>query len=963
MSTLLVLVIIAAFVGIPALIDLIRRGDLRRMAVRNTVRRPFETALIIIGSALGTAIIVAALMVGDTFEASILDIVRRNLGEVDLVIEVEGGTDAELLASAVEANPPDSVDGVLILRGIGVAAAAGSQQDPIAVEPDRPVEPAISVNAVDFERFESFGSDPDEWSLVGLDDPGLDGVVINDELAEDLEIDAGDVVTFFAIGTEIELEVSAVVDTVGLGGWSDAYVSNSLFDQLGVPDDLTFDAVAVSLEGTLFDSTGAIVDEATESITTLVEASDDGDRIIESSPADGLLIDPIKQVLVDDAAEEDEELTTLFFVVGGFSVFAGALLLINLFVMLSEERKPNLGVLRAIGWNRRTLRRAFRTEGLIYAVPASVGGSILGIGVGWVIVQLTRSILQGQNPDGSFQLLTTIQLESLLIAGLSGFVIAMLAIWFTSWRISRLNIVTAIRDLPSPVTSRGTALRAVGAASAIVIGVISFVVGQPEGNPYLTLISVPLIVVGLSLLLRSKVSPLLLSAIGGFAVIVWGLLIFEVLPDDSNVEVQFFLAYGIVVVAAGVALATVSGTLFQRIVARSSSGGVAARLALAYPTARVFRTASSLGMYSLIIFSLAFMAVLAEGISSQSDEIVTQSAVGHDLLIQSLNANPLDPGEVEALGDVESASAVFRTFTEWSSNFRPDTADDPRGSILSAADESFIRDNAPILSARDSRFGSDREAFEFVIDNRDAVVAPLTLFGSSDEFEPSIGDTVVAVETGAEFEIVGLYDNDFTFPGIWVNAEALLEINPEARATRLYVSVVEGADADVVGEEIEAGFIQNGVRAESFEARVNRFLEADLAFFSLLRGYLLLGLVIGIGGLAVTLSRAVRERRRQIGMLRSMGLNASGVGRWFLGEAAFISIMGIVCGAGLGVLSSYFLATRAGAVDGDQTPFAIPWVTLLALMLIPLVASAIAAIAPARRAAALRPSEALRLAA
>lgn len=963
MTTLFVLALIAAFVGIPALVDLVRRSDLRRMAIRNTVRRPFETVLIIVGSALGTAIIVAALMVGDTFEASILDIVRRNLGEVDLVIEVESANDAELLASVLADTPPESVDGVLTLRGVGVAAAAGSQQDPIATSPDRPVEPAISVNAVDFAEFESFGSSPSQWSLVGVPDPGFDGAVINDELATDLELTVGNTVTLFAIGTEIELDVVAIVDASGLGGWSDMYVANDLFEELGVPDALTFDAVAVSLEGTLFDSTGPIVDEAIEEITGLVEGSPDGGQILASSPADGLLIDPIKQVLVDDAAEEDEELTTLFFVVGGFSVLAGALLLINLFVMLSEERKPNLGVLRAIGWNRRTLRRAFRTEGLIYALPASIGGSVLGMGVGWVIVQLTRSILSGRNPNGNFELLTTIQLESLFIAGLSGFVIAMLAILFTSWRISRLNIVTAIRDLPSPTTTRGTSVRAIAATLAVALGVISFVIGQPAANPYLTLVSVPLVVLGLAVLLRSFISPLVLSATGGAIVIAWGLLIFEVLPDDTNVEVQFFLAYGVVVVAAGVALATVSGTLFQRLASRSASGGVAARLALAYPTARVFRTASSLGMYSLIIFSLAFMAVLAEGIQAQSDDIVAQSAVGHDLLVQSLSANPIDPVDVAQFDGVASASAITRTFTEWSSDFRPDTADEPRGSSLSSADASFILENAPALIERDSRFSTDAEAFQFVLDNRDAIIAPITLFGGSDEFEPSIGDTVVAVEADAEFEIIGVYDNDFTFPGIWINPEALIEIDPEARATRLYVSVADGTDADAIGERIEAEFLPNGAQAETFQARVDRFLEANIAFFSLLRGYLLLGLIIGIGGLAVTLSRAVRERRRQIGMLRSMGLNSAGVGRWFLGEAAFISVMGIVCGAGLGVLSAYFLATRSGAVDGDQTPFAVPWGSMLALIVIPLVASAIAAVAPARKAAALRPSEALRLAA
>lgn len=94
MTVLVVLIVIAIVVGVPALVDMVRRSDLRNMAVRNAVRRPLETLLIIVGSGLGTAIIVAALMVGDTFEASILDFVRRGLGEIDLVAEVESSQDA-----------------------------------------------------------------------------------------------------------------------------------------------------------------------------------------------------------------------------------------------------------------------------------------------------------------------------------------------------------------------------------------------------------------------------------------------------------------------------------------------------------------------------------------------------------------------------------------------------------------------------------------------------------------------------------------------------------------------------------------------------------------------------------------------------------------------------------------------------------------------------------------------------
>ncbi|MFT4989481.1 MAG: putative ABC transport system permease protein [Acidimicrobiales bacterium] len=100
------------------------------------------------------------------------------------------------------------------------------------------------------------------------------------------------------------------------------------------------------------------------------------------------------------------------------------------------------------------------------------------------------------------------------------------------------------------------------------------------------------------------------------------------------------------------------------------------------------------------------------------------------------------------------------------------------------------------------------------------------------------------------------------------------------------------------------------------------FVEADAGFFGLLRGYLLLGLVIGVAGLAVRLFRAVRERRRQIEMMRAMGSMSSGVRRWFMTKATFVSLMDIVTGVGLGVLTGYLTTTRSTAFGGAVLPFA-----------------------------------------
>lgn len=955
MTLLTVLTIVAAALTIPATVNLFRRADLRRMALRNVARRPVETALIIVGSALGTAIIAAALMVGDTFDASIRDIARRDLGEIDLIATFDDETDLNEAVSRLDSSAPEGVDGHLAVGQLTVAMAAGDPDDP-----DRPVEPRVVLGVVDFDQAARFGSAPERYGLAGIElgSDGLhDGVVINEAFADDLGVEVADTVMVLASGQEFPMTVTDVVTEEGLGGFSDAWVSQPRFDALGVPSAAVRRALAVSLDGTVFDT----VDASPEMRDRIDELMNEGNEPLDADFFEA------KRDLIEEAEAEGTELTTIFSVVGGFSVMAGVLLLINLFVMLSEERKPNLGVLRAIGWKRRTLRQAFRAEGVIYSVPAAIVGALLGVVVGWIIIGLTRGILQSSYPNSSFVLQTTVEWSSLLVAGLVGLIIAMGAIAFTSWRISRLNIVAAIRDLTEPPTRRSRLLRSGAGVLAVVVGAVTLVVGLGGPQPYVAIVSVPLIVVGLALLVREVMPPMIITALGGIIVLLWAVLFFEIMPEETTIEIEFFLLYGAVMVGAGVGLATVSGSLLQRLVNRLASAGVPSRLAMAYPTARTLRTASSLAMYSLIVFSLAFMAVMANGIDQQSSDLVVASSAGHDVLVDSNLSNPLDPADVvDELDDVTSASAVTWTGTEFSAPYNPDSIEEPIWWSVNSADSSFTVAGVPVLEERASRFASDEEVFEWIQAGGQGLLVPIWfLTEDPDDPEPSIGDWVTAEILDGEtvdLEVVGIVDADFTSSGVWIGRETLEQIDDEAVATRVYVATEEGADPARVASRIEARFLDSGARAESFEDRIRRFVEVDLGFFSLLRGYLLLGLVIGIGGLAVTLFRAVRERRRQIGMLRSMGLAGRGVGRWFLGEATFISVMGIVVGVGLGVLSAYFVATRSTAIDDNPLPFAIPWLPLAAIIAIPFVASTLAALLPARRAANLRPSEALRLA-
>src|SRR5688572_21750150 len=92
MAQVLPLVFAVVIVGIVLTMihDLIRRPTIRRLAARNVVRRRGEAVLVVAGSLLGTAIIIASLIVGDTLGASIRDFARTELGPIDEIARVQG---------------------------------------------------------------------------------------------------------------------------------------------------------------------------------------------------------------------------------------------------------------------------------------------------------------------------------------------------------------------------------------------------------------------------------------------------------------------------------------------------------------------------------------------------------------------------------------------------------------------------------------------------------------------------------------------------------------------------------------------------------------------------------------------------------------------------------------------------------------------------------------------------------
>lgn len=118
--------------------------------------------------------------------------------------------------------------------------------------------------------------------------------------------------------------------------------------------------------------------------------------------------------------------------------------------------------------------------------------------------------------------------------------------------------------------------------------------------------------------------------------------------------------------------------------------------------------------------------------------------------------------------------------------------------------------------------------------------------------------------------------------------------------------------------------------------------------------YVLLALAIAIAvlGIANTLSLAVHERTREIGLLRAVGQTRRQLRTMIRLESVVVALFGAAGGVGLGLVLGLALAEAAGQSDG-LTKLSVPVPQLVVILALGAVAGVLAAIRPARRAARL----------
>jgi putative ABC transport system permease protein len=943
--------LIVALCSLPFVYVLIRRPVLRRLALRNVVRRPRETVLVILGSLLGTAIMTGSFVVGDTFTSSIRRGAFEQLGPIDEVVSVAGLAEGAVLRSRLTGFENPDVDGVLPLTFASAAIAT--------VTTPRRAAPTSQLLETDFPAARQFGADPNATGISGpTPHPGQ--AAIGADLARTLHVGVGARIEAFAYGASTTLQVVRVLPRLGIAGYwaGDAHTSDNAFVAPGTIAAIVGrgrPGLGVTPRSTVLISNRGGVEAGAKLSDTVSRA------LTARLGALKYDINQAKVSVLEKANQNGGQLAQIYSSLGTFGVLAGILLLVNIFFMLADERKSELGMLRAVGLRRSALVGAFATEGWCYALASAVAGTFAGLGLGRLIMAFAER-LRDHGPTSTRLMLHFAFTWASVQRGLViGFVIAIVTVLATSIWLGRFNIIRAIRDINEAAPHRPHARSFYAGLALATSGLVLTGVGATGGS-FVGLVTGPVLVfTGIGPALARNFPRGTVTTTLAVVVLSWGVFAVPIaLALHGNVGVFLFVAQGLMLVGAAVVLVSQQQRAIGHAIGRLAKRSFHVRLGLAYPLARRFRTSMTLGMFALVVFILVYVSVIGSMFAAQLGQFSHDASGGFDVLISSNPSDPVPFGRLSADPGVRAVAPLVSLDLQV---VHAPGLTRPRPWTGTAFGSAFVQHGPPALDNR-GRFGTDRAAYAAVLaDPSLAIVDKFFLSGGNGPpaQKISIGDhfTVRDTVSGAErtFTIAALGTNDWTNNGVLISQRAArAAFGTSAVPSRAYVDVEQ---PDQFAATFAGRFVTNGGNAETIRNVVHDQLSDQQQFFLLIRGYLALGLIVGVAGIGVIMVRAVRERRRQVGVLRALGVQAAAVRAAFVVESAFVAVEGLVIGTLLALVTAWSI-TLTDAF-GSGLAFRVPVFAIAGVVVGTVICALLATAAPARAASRIQPAVALRI--
>jgi putative ABC transport system permease protein len=964
MSALMQLAYVVLTVLLVILLLAARRRVLARMALRNISRRKKYSAIIVVGLLIATAMISASLVVGDTLDYVIKSDVFDSTGDTDIVLTIEDDTGIyQFFDETVAYDIIERLDDGSLPHIDEVAPAI--REVCSAIHP----ETAASASSAYI-----FAYDPENMinELVDVDGGAISpdlivggNAVINEELADSLEVDIGDSITVYPKnGLPAALQISAVAANEGMGNWR---FSDMVFVHLSYAQSVIFQkpsmitTIDISCAGSMEEGY-LVTDEAVAELREALPGAED------------YTFTELKKDGVEQAEGVADAISQLFVLMSSFTIIAGVALIVNLFVMLAEERKSEMGISRAIGMQRRDLTQTFVFEGLVYALAAAAVGTFFGLLIAFIMISAFATIIGG----GGMAFVLHFEWTSLALAMLAGFLITMLTVIAASWRVSKLNIVRAIRDIPEPVQTRTGRKYLLYGVMAIALGILLLYGGGSSRQAVGTSSGMALVALGAALTAVRFVRPRVPFTAAGFWMIFYSLDPLKIEPalfGELEGNLEMFIVGGVVMVTGGVLMAMFNSDLILdglvRVFGRNRTLLPVFRAAVSYPMNKKFRTGLSVFIFALIMFTVVVIAMNASFQRESVDNLTEKFSGGFEVVGYSLREIPSEnlTEAVESVNDALGADVIDRMESVRTALVTLEVVgiNDPVRRNLVGFSEEMLGEGGFSLAQRSGQYESDEDAWNALKEDHNLTILDGTVVAadvgvSFGTWYAGIGDVVTttfADGTTVNLTVIGIMDQMIVAGAF--TSEAFVEATAAVSSRNLFyvdTARVTGLTDEEVKDALEKGLAEYGFSGIVIKDIIEEVMKISSSMMQLMEVFLGVGLVVGIAGLGIITIRNIAERRQEIGVMRAIGFQKNMVLGTFLIETSFVSLLGIVMGVVLGLLISHSLFYWAGFSEFSR--FVIPWGEVLLVLLIAFAITILSTLPPSRAAARLAPAEALR---
>jgi len=377
--------------------SLYRRFPTVLMAQRNLTRTRARSVLASLGIVIGVIAIASLGMFGVALESSISD----NLGTLGNQVTVSPNQDA-----GVQNLTERDIQEIRRAVGPDVSVSPGKQ----AVKPisyDRGPRRSELVYGIDDPASVYNASDG------RIPDPFRSGVLVGEAVAEDEDLQPGNTITVNGTSMRVRAVLNATSSFSQLNPENRVYLPMPAFDQRG------YQQVYVTAES------GAA---ANESAMAIRDGLNDRQQRVTVQEL-GALVDQINETF--------QIVNTVLVGIAAISLFVAGISILNVMLMSTVERREEIGVLRAVGYQKRDVLKVMLME----ATLLGVFGGIVGVGVS-ALVGLVINHYTVEDATAMFRL---VNLGYLLAAFSFAVVVSVLSGLYPAWKAASEEPVEALR--------------------------------------------------------------------------------------------------------------------------------------------------------------------------------------------------------------------------------------------------------------------------------------------------------------------------------------------------------------------------------------------------------------------------------------------------------------------------------------------------------------------------------------